>query len=175
MLNKNRYNLKGIGTIVMLLTISISFCHKEKEDKDFILDLINLTAKYAEKRDESKIVVLMSEDFYTMKDQKKGDIRELLIGYFKKHRGIIINILSTNIIYIKSNKAEIETDVSLSKGISKALRKIVQYYGETYRFKIILEKDLNEWKYIYAEWKYISIADLFPESFEMLKKIFPNI
>ncbi len=110
-----------------------------------------------------------------MKDQKKGDIKELLIGYFKKYRGIIINILSTNIIYIKSNKAEIETDVSLSKGISKALRKIVQYYGETYRFKIILEKDLNEWKYIYAEWKYISITDLFPESFKMLKKIFPNI
>jgi len=175
MFNKNRYNLKGIGAIVILLTISTSFCHKEKQDKDLILDLIDLTAKYAEERDESKIVDLMSEDFHTMKDQKKEDIRELLIVYFKKYKGIVINILSTNIIYIKSNKAEIETDVSLSKGISKALRKIVQYYGETYRFKMIFEKDLNKWKYIYAEWKYISISDLFPESFKMLKKIFPNI
>ena len=175
MFNKKRYNLKGIGIIVILLTISTSFCHKEKEDKDFILDLIDSTAKYAEKKETSKIVDLMSDDFYTMKDQKKGDIKELLIGYFKKYRGVVINILSTNIIYIKSNKAEIESDVSLSKGMSKALRKIVQYYGDTYRFKIILEKDLNEWKYIYAEWKYISITDLFPESFKMLKKIFPNI
>jgi len=175
MFNKKRYNLKGIGIIVILLTISTSSCHKEKEDKDFILDLIDSTAKYAEKKETSKIVDLMSDDFYTMKDQKKGDIKESLIGYFKKYRGVVINILSTNIIYIKSNKAEIESDVSLSKGISKALRKIVQYYGETYRFKIILEKDLNEWKYIYAEWKYISITDLFPESFKMLKKVFPNI
>ncbi len=67
MFNKNRYNLKGIGSIVILLTISISFCHKEKEDKDFILDLIDSTAKYAEKKDTSKILDLMSEDFYTMK------------------------------------------------------------------------------------------------------------
>ena len=175
MFNKKRYNLKGIGIIVILLTISTSFCHKEKEDKDFILDLIDSTAKYAEKKETSKIVDLMSDDFYTIKDQRKVDIKELLIGYFKKYRGVVINILSTNIIYIKSNKAEIESDVSLSKGMSKALRKIVQYYGDTYRFKIILEKDLNEWKYIYAEWKYISITDLFPESFKMLKKIFPNI
>lgn len=175
MFNKKRYNLKGIGTIVMLLTIATSFCHKEKDDKDYILDLIDLTAKYAEKKDTSKIIDLLSDDFNTIDDQSKKDIKELLTRYFKKYKGVVINILSTNVIYIKSNKAEIETDVSLSSGISKVLRKVVRYYGETYRFKIILEKNLNEWKFEYAEWRYISIADLFPESYKMLKKIFPNI
>jgi hypothetical protein len=168
-------NFKGIAFVVLFLTISASLCLKKKDDKIRILDLIDLTAEYAEKKDTSKIVDLLSDDFSTIDDQSKKDIRELLTRYFNKYKGVVINILSTNIIYIKSNKAEIETDVSLSSGISKVLRKVVRYYGETYRFKIILEKDLNEWKFEYAEWRYISIADLFPESYKMLKKIFPNI
>jgi len=171
----DRFNFKGIAIVVLFLTISVNLCLKKRDDKDRILDLIDLTAKYAEKKDTSKIVDLLSDDFNTINDQSKKDIRELLTKYFEKYKGVVINILSTNIIYIKSNKAEIETDVSLSSGISKVLRKIVQYYGETYRFKIILEKDLSEWKFEYAEWKYISITDLFPESYKMLKKMFPNI
>jgi hypothetical protein len=71
-------------------------------------------------------------------------------------------------------EAEIEIEVALSSGAAKIFRKAVRYAGQFYRFNIKLEKEEETWKCKTASWKYITLEELFPESFKILKKLFPN-
>jgi hypothetical protein len=150
-------------------------CKKGKTEQDQIREMIESVEDFVEKKYISNILELLTDDFYDVEDRSKKEIEELLIKYYERHTGIVIHILGTQFLNIGNDQAEVQTEVSISSGAAKFFRKIVKYYGETYRFTLNLKKINQEWKIHYAEWRYISLEELFPESFKILKKIFPKI
>jgi hypothetical protein len=117
---------------------------------------------------------LISEDFSDMENRTKTGIEKLLESYFERYSGIVVNVLATEFITLKPAEAEIETDVSLSSGAAKIFRKLVSYSGQTFRFTIKLKKTGKDWKVSQARWKPVFLEELFPESLEKLKKLFPR-
>lgn len=170
-------NIKRLLTALLLIVIFISAenCTRAKTEQDRIKDMIESVEGFVEKKYISSILNLLSDNFHDMEDRTKSEIEELLIKYYDRHTGIVIHILGTRILNIGNNQADVETEVSLSSGAAKFFRKIVKYYGETYRFSMKLLKGELQWKIQYAEWRYISLEELFPESFKILKKIFPKL
>jgi hypothetical protein len=66
--------------------------------------------------------------------------------------------------------------VSLSHGAAEVLRKLIRLSGEYYRFLAEVRKDSDgQWRFVSAEWSSIGLTDLLPESFEILKELFPDI
>jgi hypothetical protein len=63
----------------------------------------------------------------------------------------------------------------MSHGAAEVLRKLIRFTGEYYRFRIDLRKTGPvEWRFVYAEWESIGLDGLFPESLEILRKLFPG-
>ncbi len=64
----------------------------------------------------------------------------------------------------------------LSSGAAEVLRKLVRFAGEYYRIELRLRRtDPKRWEIVYAGWEAVPITDLFPESLNILKKIFPGL
>lgn len=167
---------KMIAVLVLTGSLVLSWnCRRGKTEQDKIKDMIESVEEFVEKKYISSILDQLTEDFYDMEDRTKKEIEELLIKYYDRHTGIVLHILGTRFLKIGNNLANIETEVSLSSGTAKFFRKIIKYYGETYRFTLTLVKMNKQWKINYAEWRYISLEQLFPESFKILKKIFPKL
>jgi len=164
-------------TILVITLVMVFFwvCKREKTEQERIKEIIESVEKYVEKKYVASILDLLSHDFVDMEDRTKTELEELLIKYYERHSGIVIHILGTRFLNIGNTRAEVETEVSLSSGAARFFRKIVKYYGETYRFNLTLVRINRQWKIHYAEWRYINLEELFPESFKILKKIFPKL
>ena len=171
------FRTKRNAAIVILILALFCFwtCKKGKTEQDRIKEMIESVEDFVEKKYISNILDLLTDDFYDMEDRSRKEIEELLIKYYDRHTGIVIHILGTKFLNIGSDQAEVQTEVSLSSGAAKFFRKIVKYYGETYRFTLTLKKTNLQWRIQYTEWRYISLEELFPESFKILKKIFPKL
>jgi hypothetical protein len=105
-----------------------------------------------------------------------GTLR-LITDYLDRYRGIVIHLLSARVGDVgPDGRASVECEVSLSHGAAEVLRKLIRYSGEYYRFRIDLRKsERGEWRFTYAEWQSIGLAGLFPESLDILKKLFPGL
>jgi hypothetical protein len=94
--------------------------------------------------------------------------------YFDHYKGIVIHMLSTRIDQLEPSAASIQTEVALSSGAAQVFRQLVWFSTDNYRFNLKLIKIQSLWKIHYAEWKYISLDEFYPESPTILKKIFPG-
>lgn len=150
-------------------------CGGEKSEEDLILEKIGEIGKYVEKRDTLGIIECLTPDFYDMEDRSRDDVEELIQKYFGRYRGIVFNLLGQKILFVRPPEAEIEVEISLSSGAARLFRKLIRYSGSLYRFKLGLTRVDSGWRIYYAEWRYITLEELFPESFKILKKIFPDI
>ena len=176
MKNKTNFNL-GYFTVLFLALFMVSalFYHcSGKTEEDLIRDMIDEIGDYAESRDTDGVLFYVSDDYSDDEDRAYEDIEELLNTYLSRYRGIAVNILATEILSVTVPDAEIETDVALSSGAAQLFRKAVRYSGQFYRFNMKLVKEEEKWKCVSASWKYITLEELFPESFKILKKLFPN-
>jgi hypothetical protein len=162
-------------TLLLLLSCFWLFCGKGKSDEDIILELVESIEKMVEDQYTASLLYLLSEDFQDMEERSKPEMEALIDQYFEAYSGIVVNTLGTHFNDLKSFEAEIQTDVSLSHGAAKMFRKIVAYSGQTYRFTIRLKKINQKWKISYAEWRYVYLEELFPESMKILKKLFPKL
>lgn len=163
---------------ILLLSLSIIIfnnCGKGKSDEDLILELVESMEKLIEDQYTASILDVLTENFRDMEERSKDDMEAVLNQYFEEYSGIVVNILATHFKVLKLAQAEIQTDVSLSHGAAKMFRKIVAYSGQTYRFTIKLKKTDQKWKVFYAEWRYVYLEELFPESIKILKKLFPKL
>ena len=150
-----RIQLKKIICILFFIFILfISNCSK-KTDKDKIMETINTIADLAEDRDLDELLRYLSDDYYDDEERDFNDIEDLVKKYFKRYRGIVIKIIKTKIIEIKTPDAIIETDISISSGAAKLLRKLARLTQFTYRFKVSLKKENEIWKVIKVSWAYI--------------------
>jgi hypothetical protein len=94
-----------------------------------------------------------------------------------RFRGIVIHLLSARVeVPDPGGRASVECEMSFSHGAAEVLRKLIRYTGEYYRFRLELDKSgKGEWRFAYADWQPVTLTDLFPESMEVLKKLFPDL
>ena len=147
----------------------------EKTDEDLIMELMEDIGNFAEKKDISSITMNLAEDYTDFEGRGKRKARDMLEYYFDEYRGIVIHVLSTQVDEVNPPEAYIQTDVALSSGAAKVLRKMIKFSTDNYRLKMRLIRRNSKWKIQHAEWRYVSLNELFPESLSILKKIFPNI
>lgn len=161
------------GTPLLLFSLLIS-CGG-RSDRELIMELMDDIGKFAEKKDVDNLMKNFSDSYSDFQGRRKRGTQEMLEDYFKLYRGIVIHMLSTRIDFVSGPEASIHTEVALSSGPAKVLRKLVKYSNENYHLTIKLVKKEGTWKIRYAEWKYVSLEELYPESTAILRKIFPDI
>lgn len=152
----------------------IAFSCQTQSEEEAIRETVRKLGKLAEKKDKSGILSIIADDYSDSLKRAKRDIEGLLDYYFPRYQGIVIHILGTEVREINLPQAQIETEMAISSGFGRVLRKLVSYYGEYYRFRIKLVKRDSKWLAAEAEWEPVSINALFPESVKILKKILPE-
>lgn len=159
-----------ISLFVISLTFFLFTC-EAKTDEELIFDLMGDIGEFAEKKDIESIMKLLAVDYTDFQKRDKSRTRDMIQQYFDQYRGIVIHVLSTQIDEINLPEASIQTDIAMSSGAARVLRKVVRFSTDNYRLKMRLIKRDERWKIKYAEWRYISLDELFPESLSILQKL----
>lgn len=168
-------NLKTIGfAILILLVLLFSGC-SGKSEEDLLLETIEKIGEYAEDRDVDGILLYISDSYSDDDERTIENIEDLLAEYLEKYRGIVVNILGTKITELNPLDAAAEVETSFSSGAARIFRKAVRYSGRCFRFKVEFVKEDEKWKIKYASWDEVDQDDLFPESKENLKELFPDM
>lgn len=160
--------------VLFFLFFTLESCGK-KSEIDVIRDLMDEVGEYVENKDIENLLMYFAEDYMDFQGRNKKQTRAMINQYFRDFHGIVSHVLSTHIEEITPIEASIQTDVLVSSGGAKIFRKFVRYAGDYYRIKAKLVNREGLWQVQYAQWSYISLEDLFPESVSVLKKIFPNL
>jgi len=167
------------GPLVLLwtaATLLLPGCGREKSERERILLMIERIQEDVEDRNLERVLDRISEDFRDMENRSKSEVREFIADHFDRHHGIVVHILGTRFLGLEAGEADIETEVSLSSGAAKVFRKLIRYSGQNYRFSLHLVRDeAGWWQVSRAGWRFITLEELFPESFKLLKKVFPDI
>lgn len=162
------------GSFVVFLFF-LAFCLIScagKTDENQILELMDRMGGCAEKKDIENIIANLAYDYSDFEGRDKRRAKEMIEEYFREYRGIVIHMLSTRIVEINTPEASVETEVALSSGAARIFRRLVRFSTENYRLKINLVKRNERWQVRYAEWKYVTFDELFPESLTIFNKIF---
>lgn len=159
---------------ILFFSFFLALC-KEKTDEELILELMDNIGRHAEKKDIDSILINLSDDYSDFEGRSKRETEDMLNEYFGRYRGIVIHVLSSRIDEIRSLEVYIQAEVAFSSGAARVFRKFIKFSTENYRLKIKLIKINDTWQIQYAEWRYVSLNELFPESLSILKKIFPNL
>jgi len=176
MMNNKAFYTRNFSVLIMtVFMVSLLFgACSGKSEEDLLVETVNKIGDYAENRNLDGILSHLSEAYSDEEGRTYADIEELLNTYLGRFRGIAVNLLATKVISLNTPDAEIETEVSLSSGAAKLFRKAVRYSGEFYRFNMKLYKTGEDWKCTAVSWKNITLDELFPESFKVLKTLFPG-
>ncbi len=158
--------------IISILSLALFTSCIPKTEEDLILEFMEEISRYAEKKDLDSIMINMAYDYSDFEGRDKQKSRQMINGYFKQYKGIVIHVLSAQVEEIRLPEASIVSDVALSSGAAKVFRKLVKYSTENYRLTLRLIKRDERWQVQYAEWKYITFDELFPESVTIFNKIF---
>lgn len=144
----------------------------QKTEEDLILEFMENISRYAEKKDIDSIMMNLAYDYSDFEGRDKWKAKEMIDGYFKQYRGIVIHVLSTRVEEINLPEAFVQSEVALSSGAAKVFRKLVRFSTENYRLTLKLIKREERWQIQHAEWKSITLEELFPESLTIFNKIF---
>ena len=158
--------------IILFLTILIS-CGTSSGRSE-IEETIYNTASAAEKRDVEEFMKIISKDYLDREERTRDDIEEKIKKYFNRFRGISVNILNVRTVNKGVNDAEIITEISFSSGIGKVFSKIFSSYGEVYRFYLLMLHMNKRWVVKSAEWEWMSLDEIYPESLKVLRELFPD-
>lgn len=159
--------------IVCLLSFALflTSCVKKTEE-DLILEFMERIGKYAEKKNIDSLMVNLADDYTDFEGRDKWEAKKLIDGYFQQYRGIVIHMLSTRVDEIDLPEASVQSEVALSSGAAKVFRKLVRFSTENYRLSIKLVKRDERWQIQHAEWRYVTLDELYPESLTLFNKIF---
>ncbi|UCE21031.1 MAG: hypothetical protein JSV46_01995 [Candidatus Aminicenantes bacterium] len=166
------YFRNGMRIISVILLVLFFFSCGQKTDEDLILEFMERISRYAEKKDIDSIMVNLAYDYSDFEGRDKWEAKGMIDGYFKQYRGIVIHVLSTRIEEINLPKAFVQSEVALSSGAAKVFRKLVRFSTENYRLTLKLIRRDEKWQIQHAEWKYVTLDDLYPESLTIFNKIF---
>lgn len=167
--------LLAVSTFAAMVALPQA-CGRPSEEariKEFLKGSIAL----AEKRDISSLTDRFAPEYEDFEGRDiEGTVR-LVTDYLDGYRGVVIHLLGARVGEVgPDGRASVECEVSLSHGAAELLRKLIRYTGEYYRFRFELARSpRGDWRFAYAEWRSIGIIDLFPESLEILKELFPGL
>ncbi len=164
---------KHVVLLIMTPFFLMTACG-QKTDEDLIRELMKEVGHHLEKKDLRGLLNLLEDDYSDFHGRNKSQTEGMVQSYFSQFRGIVIHILHTRVEEIEAQEASIQCDVALSSGAARAFRKLIRVSTDNYRFKIKLIKKEGRWSIRYAEWAYIGLDELFPESLSILKKIFSD-
>ena len=131
--------------------------------------------RLAEQKDMTGLMLYFDQNYMDFQGRGKKETRDFLFNYLNIHTNPVIHVLGTKIDNLTSGEAVIQTEIAISSGAAKVFRKLVKVALDNYRLKINFIQKNEGWKVAYAEWRYLSIDELYPESYALLKKIFPGI
>lgn len=152
---------KALVLTVLLAGFFFHYC-RQKTSEDQIKELIKKIGTYVEQKDADKIMMYVDADYSDFKSRDKSKTKAMLNQYFSQYKGIAINFLSTRVKMIDSSEAEVQTEIALSSGAAKIFRKLVKISTDNYRLRMKLIKKDSSWLIQYAEWRYVSLDELFP-------------
>lgn len=165
--------------VVLLFSLLLAFLGliscQNKTDEDLILEMVDNLSLLAEKKDLEAVMTYFTDDFADFEGRDKPGLKALLAGYFSGRTGIVVHRLSSRIEALETGRASLQTEVALSSGGAEALRRLIRISPDNYRIKIDLVKNGERWLIQYAEWSYVNLNELFPESLAILKKLFPQL
>ena len=146
---------------------------EEARIKEFLKKSVTL----AEEKQIGALMECFSPDYSDFEGRDRADAERLIGDYLGRFRGIVIHLLSARVdVSGPDGRASVECEMSFSHGAAEVLRKLIRYAGEFYRFRFDLDKTgKGEWRFAFAEWQAVDLLDLFPESREILKKLFPDL
>ena len=161
---------------LVVLAISALSCSSPTEEariKDFLAE----TTRLAEKKDLTAVMLRIAEDFRDFEGRDKTATAAVIEDYFGRYRGIVIHLLSVKVDAVDpEGVASVRAEVMVSSGAAEALRKLIRYIGDYYRFSFRLKPaGSKKWLFAYAAWESIPLSELFPESLAILKKLFPGL
>jgi len=159
---------------IIIIVSSLLFnnnCSKEKTELDLIKDSLERISENAENKNIDNLLLYISENYKDSKNRVKNDIKPIIEPYINKYKGIVVNILEVRAIDIKPLNALIETDVALSSGIARALRKVTNISSRYYQFQVKLVKESSIWMVVSAKRKYIPKSELSEASLDILNNI----
>jgi hypothetical protein len=142
-----------------------------------VKELLKKSAALAEKREVGALMEHFSPDYSDFEGRDKAGAERLIGDYLGRFRGIVIHLLSSRVDEPgPDGRVAVECEMSFSHGAAEVLRKLIRYTGEYYRFRFDLDKTgKGEWRFAYAEWQPVDLLGLFPESREILRKLFPDL
>ncbi len=167
--------MKVVLLFLLLLTFLGLISCQNKTDEDLILEMVDNLSRLAEKKDLEAVMTYFTDDFADFEGRDKPGLKALLAGYFSGRTGIVVHRLSSRIEALETGRASLQTEVALSSGGAEALRRLIRISPDNYRIKIDLVKNGERWLIQYAEWSYVNLNELFPESLAILKKLFPQL
>jgi hypothetical protein len=169
---KSRFGALALA-VVCLLPAGCGTPSDEARVKEFLKKSVAL----AEKREVGAMMENFSPDYSDFEGRDKAGAERLIGDYLGRFRGIVIHLLSSRVDEPgPDGRVAVECEMSFSHGAAEVLRKLIRYTGEYYRFRFDLDKaGKGEWRFAYAEWQSVDLLDLFPESREILRKLFPDL
>jgi hypothetical protein len=142
-----------------------------------IKEFLKKSVALAENRELGALMERFSPDYSDLEGRDKANTERLIADYLEGFRGIVIHLLSARVDGPgPGGRAAVECEMSFSHGAAEVLRKLIRYTGEFYRFRFdLIRTGDGEWRFAYAEWRPVDLLDLFPESREILRKLFPGL
>jgi hypothetical protein len=166
-----------IGALAALAIGVLATACGAPSDEARIKELLKGSVALAEKKEYAALMESFAPDYADFEGRDKAGAEALVRDYLESYRGVVIHLLGARVDAAgPEGRAAVECEISLSHGAAEVLRKLIRYTGEYYRFRFELEKSgRGEWLFAFAEWQSIGLADLFPESLEILRKLFPDL
>lgn len=147
---------------------------RQKTDREMIAAVIAKMAVQVEKKDAAGLVAHLADNYNDFEGRDRAQTAAMVEEYFSRYRGIVIKVLASRIELRSAQRAEVEADVAFYSGAASALRKLIGFSGENYRFKFAMEKT-DVWTIRSSQWEYIPLSGLFPESLQILRDMFPDL
>lgn len=134
------------------------------------------TAALAQKGDLKAVMDRLAADYVDFEGRDKAATEGLLRDYFRRS-GIVIHILSVKVDALEPDgQASLRAEAMLSSGAAEVFRRLIRYAGDCYRISVRLNRGPSgAWQIASAGWATVPLTELFPESFAILKKLFPDL
>ncbi|HMA54168.1 MAG TPA: hypothetical protein VKT17_06875 [Acidobacteriota bacterium] len=175
-MTEQRIRLAAAASVLAAVVLWAPACGKPSDESAIRARLRESVAR-AEKKDVRGLMEFFAPDYTDFEGRDRTGTLRLITEYLDQYRGVVIHLLGARVGDVgPDGRASVECEVSLSHGAAEVLRKLIRYTGEYYRFRIELRRSGRaEWLFTYAEWRSIGLAELFPESLDILKKLFPGL
>jgi len=164
------YVILSISVISLVIFTSCGPGDKKTEIEIAIHKAVDAAAA----NDVEEFMTFIDYDYLDPEERTKQDIREKVDAHLNRFRVIAINILNIKTVEKTNDSATVIVEVNFSHGLGRMLTKIIRSAGESYRFHLQMTRRGKGWVTAAAEWEWMSIEDLYPESIRVLRELFPG-